>query len=458
MLAALVLGMGSSAQARLRFEPRAQADARDVAGGPLDLTAVAFGQQDTRMFLRVRSASAWDPAELSDAVGRSLCVVLFHRPVTRPRTRICLGGVGGTTVLRYANLDPMTGQAGAEHAVPATVVRPDTHTVEARFTPLDVELPMGSFAWQISSRWTDGTLCSPSAPCLDRAPDSGPVSDRRVVLAQPRCFGAASRARRRCMSPALRLAVVPRPVESLISGNAPCTPVTPFPHIYMCTWGVSPFRASTSAVLVGDSHSVAWRGALEVVAQHKRWHGIGMSRAGCPLTKAQIILPTKEASAGCTAWNRLVQLWFKEHPEVSTVIVSAHNARFKGSAAAGYRAAWRALPSSVRRIYVIRDYPYVGMGRRADCVLRAVKRRRPPGIRCAQSRKRVLHRDVMAATASRLGAGRVRLIDMTRHMCGRRLCFPVVGGALVNKPTGHLTRIFSTTVGPFMLRAINRLG
>lgn len=428
-----------------------------MAGGPLDLTSVAFGQQDTRMFLRVRTASEWDPAELIPAFGRSICVVLFHRPVAQARTRVCLGAENGKAVVRYASLDPATGEAGPEHPVPAVVVRPDTRSLEARFTPLDIDLPMGGFAWQASSRWTDGTLCAPANPCVDRVPEE-PVSDRRVLLEQPRCFGAASRASRRCKSPALRLAVVPKPAESLVSGNAPCADVTPPLVIYVCTWGVSEARATTSVALVGDSRSVAWRGALEVVAQHKRWHGYGMSRAGCPLTKAQIVLPTKAASAGCTAWNELVQLWFTQHPEVSTVIVSAHNARFKGVASAGYVAAWRALPSTVRRIYVIRDSPYVGTGASVNCVLRAVKLRQPAGIRCAEPRKRVLHRDPMAATAARLRPRRVRLIDMTRLMCSARECFPVVGGALVNKPTAHLTRIFSTTVGPYMLRAMNSSG
>ncbi len=451
----LVVAPGASAEAKLRFEPVSHSDARDVAGGPLDIVSVAFGQQDTQMFLRVRTASAWDPAALAPGSGRSLCLVLLRNPIGTPRTRICLGP--GALPLRYANLDPVTGLAGAERPVPANVVRRDARTFEARFTPLDVELPTGAFAWQVTSRWIDGPLCPALNPCIDRAPEGAPTTDRRGLLAAPRCFGAASRARRPCRSPALKRAVVPLPAQSLVSGNAPCATVAPFDRIYQCTFGVSKARSSSTMVLVGDSHAVAWRGALEVVAQHKRWFGVNMSRAGCPLTKAQIILPTKEASATCTTWNRVVQLWFKDHPEVSTVVVSAHNARFRDSASDGYRAAWNALPSTVRRIYVIRDFPYVGIGATVNCVLRAVKRRQSAGERCKERRSRALHGDAMAATAKRLRRSRrVRLIDLTGHMCDRRYCYPVVGGALVNKPTAHLTRIFSTTVGPFMLRAMNR--
>jgi hypothetical protein len=48
---------------------------------------------------------------------------------------------------------------------------------------------------------------------------------------------------------------------------------------------------------------------------------------------------------------------------------------------------------------------------------------------------------------------RVRAIDMTDFMCDSRRCFPVVGGVLVHKDVGHLTRAFSTTLGPYLLRA-----
>jgi hypothetical protein len=48
----------------------------------------------------------------------------------------------------------------------------------------------------------------------------------------------------------------------------------------------------------------------------------------------------------------------------------------------------------------------------------------------------------------------VKLIDLTPFMCDDRACFPVVGGALVIKDVGHLTRTFSATLGPFLGRAV----
>lgn len=454
----MALGSASAAQAKgLRFEPAWHPDAHDVAGGPLDLTRVAFGQQDTRLVLRIVSGSAWDPVTLSQPAGRSVCLVLSFQSLKTPRRRICVWSAGGAPVLRVATLDPATAIAGPDRPVPATITRPDGRTLEAVFSPLDVDLPMGDYAWRIASSWRDDTHCT-GVGCIDLAPDTGPGQDRRRLLVQPRCFGAASRARKRCVSPALRTTVFPTPADSLIAGNAPCETIPPEPGIYQCTWGASRATASASVAIVGDSHAVAWRGALEVVAQSKHWFGVTMSRAGCPLTMAQIVLPTPEQSQGCTIWNGLLQGWFRRHPEVSTVLVAAHNARFKGSAGEGYLRAWRALPDTVKRIYVIRDFPLVGTGSAERCVLRAIKHHKPAGTLCAEKRSRVLHGDAMADAAKRVTSGRVRFIDMTKYMCDRRLCYPVVGGALVNKPTAHLTRIFSTSVGPYMLRAINRAG
>ena len=43
---------------------------------------------------------------------------------------------------------------------------------------------------------------------------------------------------------------------------------------------------------------------------------------------------------------------------------------------------------------------------------------------------------------------RVRLIDLTNFMCDQANCFPVVGGALVIRDIGHLTRTFSDLARP----------
>ena len=53
-------------------------------------------------------------------------------------------------------------------------------------------------------------------------------------------------------------------------------------------------------------------------------------------------------------------------------------------------------------------------------------------------------------------SARVRLIDLTSRVCDAKRCFPVVGGALVHRDPTHITPAFSATLGPFILRALER--
>ena len=122
----------------------------------------------------------------------------------------------------------------------------------------------------------------------------------------------------------------------------------------------------------------------------------------------------------------------------------------------GYIDAWKALPQSVREIFVVRDPPHSNNDT-AGCVASAIAKRRNPALRCARPRERALEIDEAAVAAERTDSARVKLIDLSDFMCDDERCFPVVGGALVIKDIGHLTRTFSRTLGPFLGRAISRL-
>jgi hypothetical protein len=167
-------------------------------------------------------------------------------------------------------------------------------------------------------------------------------------------------------------------------------------------------------------------------------------------------LHTRALTRDCGRWLRGVRSWLAANPSVHTLFVSAHaTTRYAGDPVAGFRAAWRRLPASVRRVYVLRDVPGA-VRREADCVSRLIRRRRPVGSRCAQPRAPALPPDP-EAIAARSGADpRVRLLDLTRLMCSTDRCRAVIGGVLVRKDGDHLTRAFSATLGRFVLRAMRR--
>lgn len=285
------------------------------------------------------------------------------------------------------------------------------------------------------------------------------ASEPRRPLVYPRCFGAASRdLAHPCHNPALDRMVVPSPRRALRLPNAPCTVIDARAVPFVCTFGARRDRgARRDIALLGDSHATQWRAALGPVAEARGWHGFSLTRAGCPYSFATPVLPAR-LLGDCLRWRRAIPRWFRRHPDVRTVVVSGHRVRVVGgpgeAEVRGYVEAWRALPATVRRIVVIRDTPMNARGTRS-CVQAAMARGARAGSACALPRRAALGADPAVAAARRSGR-RLRVVDLTRFICGARRCFPVVGGALVYKNLGHITATFGATVAPYLDRALRR--
>jgi len=293
---------------------------------------------------------------------------------------------------------------------------------------------------------------------------AGAVAEAPPGSSPPRCFGAAARdAAHPCHNAALRTAVVPTPHAALRLPNAPCDFVragVPF----VCAFGAPADRASRTVALLGDSHAVHWRAALGPVADAVGWHGVSLSRDGCPFSSARPVLPAR-LMPSCLRWRAAVPAWLRRHPEIDTLFVSAHPAHVVtargrsplATAVAGYIGAWRRLPRSIRTVVVIRDTP-IDPPWTTGCIGRAIRTRRPAGLACAVPRHLALRGDAEAAAARAWhGRRRVVVIDFTDFMCDARRCFPVVGGALVHKDGNHLTATFGATLAPYLRRALVRL-
>lgn len=305
-------------------------------------------------------------------------------------------------------------------------------------------------------------LALPAALASDG--EGPPARTSGFAEGQPRCFGAPARDPvEPCRNPALATRVFPTPEDALLYPNAECEPQ--YGSVpYQCTFGVPAEEAKGTVVLMGDSHATHWRGALLTLTEAYGWHGISMTRSGCTFSTAEPVLPGK-LKQECLDWRQQVIDWFAQHPEVRTVFISQHpgavvapegQSEFK-TKVRGFRDAWRLLPDSVRHIVIIRDTPYV-TGRTPDCVTRAMRRKLDAGLECALPRRRALKTDHAAIAAERFAVPGLKLVDMTRFMCDDEWCYPVVGGALTHKDTGHITVVFSETLGPFLLRKVRALG
>ena len=259
--------------------------------------------------------------------------------------------------------------------------------------------------------------------------------------------------------------VRPTRAKALATPNAPCKPVERVGQVGVCSFGVAESKATMTVALIGDSHAVHWRAAVDPVARANGWHGVSLHQTGCPLSKATKRLREPQFSE-CIRWHSEVYGWLAGHPEVNLVFTSALVSRtgvvpragltqFE-TAVQGYAEAWAALPPSVKSVVVIRDDPNVGK-RAIDCVERAMRARRAAGVACAVRRRTALKPDPAAVAVRRLHPPRVHLVDLSRLFCGRRRCFPVIGGALVYKDGNHLTRVYSATLGPILRRRLARI-
>ena len=279
----------------------------------------------------------------------------------------------------------------------------------------------------------------------------------------PRCFGAASLDPvQPCRNPRLARMVFPKPLDALLEPNSPCRIGEREGELTPCSFGADPASASETIALIGDSHAAHWRAALDAVMEANNWTGVSFTKAGCPLSTAISDLPARLENK-CARFKRQLFRWFERHPEVRTVVTSNHTGgqvvgagdRDYSAHVEGYAEAMSRLLGTVQRIIAIRDVPRNTSNSMA-CVQRAMRRKVNAGPACAVPRRWALKPDPAKAAAAQLDPARVQLVDLTRFLCSPRLCQPVIGGALVHKDQTHLTRVYATTLGPYLLRHVRK--
>jgi hypothetical protein len=286
---------------------------------------------------------------------------------------------------------------------------------------------------------------------------------------RPACFGAAARdLLHPCNNSSLRLKVMPTPDDAVIEPNSPCIPVSLKAQPFVCSFGTvrsETVKPTGTIALVGDSHAAHWRAALEPIARLRGWAGLSLTRSSCPFSITIPDLPEKETEEQCAKWNKQVPRWFKRHREVATVFISDHiQSRVRAPRGAdqyetkvrGYMRKWRALPTTVKQIVVIKDTPRA-TGNTVDCVARALAAKKRAGSACAVPSSYAVKKDPAVEAVRRLSSPRYMAVDLTSFFCSSRFCQPVIGGALVYKDPGHITRVYSDSLAPYLHRAITAL-
>ncbi|MDX6375792.1 MAG: hypothetical protein QOE98_95, partial [Gaiellaceae bacterium] len=183
-----------------------------------------------------------------------------------------------------------------------------------------------------------------------------------AVAATTTCVGAAARDPHR---PCTNLSTTVSPKKgsnAFYPWTFDCKPTLQRPRP-LCRIGAPLRGARATIALVGDSHALHWRAALDVVAKAKHWRGFSITTAACQFSAMKLARVFQEL---CVPWYAQARRWFGDHPQVSTVFVSQKSitavAPVPGRTdaqvrAAGFMRAWSTLPRTVKRVIVLRDVP-----------------------------------------------------------------------------------------------------
>ncbi len=330
--------------------------------------------------------------------------------------------------------------------------------------------PRRSFAFVLAGTGTVLIATFAALAVLTARQDSDALAVKRLQAGGVSCLGAAARdpEHQPCINPKLRLSVVPTPLllsrdyaGTVSSARCPKGGTSHSGVYRSCTFGAPTGSAARHVALIGDSHAGKWRTAMTKIATERNWSIATTTLPDCQFstfTYAKKVLKTGD----CLKWKRAVPRWLASKPEIDTLFVAQAARPFKSQAAfdaevAGYQQQWGLLPSTIKHIVVLRDNPGA-RNQTLDCVERAINDGRPAGTACAMPRSLVLEPfpDAAATAARRLHRPNVGVVDLTPFFCDSKLCYPVIGGLLVNSDVNHVTPIFNGTLAPYVLRALDR--
>ncbi len=244
---------------------------------------------------------------------------------------------------------------------------------------------------------------------------------------------------------------------------APCRPLRVARAARACVLGARESRAKLRFAFIGDSHTGAWSAALGELGREHGWRGTVFTGHGCVMSEAVYEMGSI-AGPPCVAAYRATMRWLRQHPEIDVVIVTAEvDKGLPGPAATierrklrGFKKTFKRFPDNVQRVIVLRDTPNAS-GPTFDCLDRVVRAAvAPAGPQCALPRRQALPvADAAVNAALAMHSPRYQTVDMTDLMCSPSVCYPALGGVLINFDVGgHMSLAFARTMKPQLLRRL----
>ena len=224
-----------------------------------------------------------------------------------------------------------------------------------------------------------------------------------------------------------------------------------------CVYGNPDGR--TRVVLYGDSHAAQWLPALTSIAKERGWRLVALLKTQCAAVDHRQWNPyDKRSYPECDAWNAAaLDRIESEHADLVVVSNSVFasldiDGHQVGSTYAGDvwdAALGRSLSDLARTahdVVLIGDTPHSKTADPATCLSAHLSN----ALACATplpAATAPARLDAERQVAERAGA---TFIDPTEWLCPSVPCPAIVGGLLVYRDGGHMTRTFSTALAPYL--------
>ena len=240
-----------------------------------------------------------------------------------------------------------------------------------------------------------------------------------------------------------------------------CWEWIPYDGIRTCTYGDK--DADVSIALVGNSHAGHWLPALQEVARRKHWSITTILASECTATRTKVQFDTEEKSNGCLDWGQRV-LDLTEEQDFDLVVtaersgrkaVDAHGADSQPFWQEGFREFLQDWVDQGQQVAVLHDTPFP-----------AASKINPPACiaendddltRCSGSRATWVPDDPLFAAAGEVDSPLLARFDLTDHICGADRCDAAVGGVTAYFDGSHISATYSTTLWPYVARALEPL-
>lgn len=202
---------------------------------------------------------------------------------------------------------------------------------------------------------------------------------------------------------------------------------------------IEPETSDRTIVVVGDSHTEQWLGAMGPLAEANNWTLVALLYGGCDFGH-----PSEIRDPGCREFNRSALTYIEKlNPEaVFSVATNAHTDTPRDTAIPGFALAADRLAKSGIEVVGIRDNPRYSFN-----MMVCLEQSNGDEAQCARDRSETLADEPPFEDILRI-APETALFDATELICSDSSCEPIVGNMHVYIDDNHLTETYVGSMYP----------